>query len=98
MEQSTNSHSLNIIEENGLPAPSEPEQLTKADIESGTLLVMGRSHKQAIHTQWPEADVRLLSEYAGESTADVPDPYGGTAARYEEVFLHLKKYIDKFNW
>lgn len=98
MDSSTNSHTLSIIEENGLPAPSEPEQLTADDIENGTLLVMGRSHKEAILGRWPQADVQLVSDYAGESTADIPDPYGGTAAQYEEVFAHLKKYIDKLHW
>lgn len=98
VEERTNSRSLNIIEENNLPAPTPPKQLTAEDVQKAKLVVMGRSHKEAILGRWPDADVRLVSEYAGETSVDIPDPYGGTQSQYEEVFLHLKEYIEKFNW
>ncbi|MGO1922940.1 MAG: low molecular weight phosphatase family protein [Jeotgalicoccus sp.] len=94
----TSSQSLSIIEAAELPVPSKPEQLTKEDIENSTLLVMGDSHKNAIIERFPEADVQLVSEYAGDENKNIPDPYGGTTVQYEEVFIYLKKYIDKFNW
>lgn len=94
----TSSQSLSIIKAAGLPTPSTPEQLTKEDIENSTLLVMGDSHKNTIIESFPEADVQLISEVADNEFKNIPDPYGGTAAQYEEVFMYLKKYIDKFNW
>lgn len=93
-----NSRSLAIIKDNSLPVPSLPEQLTAADIEKGKLLVMGRNHKEAILARWPKADVQLLSDFAGCGETDIPDPYGGTETQYKDVFVHLKKYIDKFQW
>lgn len=94
----TSSQALSIIEAAGLPVPSKPEQLTKEDIENSTLLVMGDSHKNTIIENFPEADVQLISEYAGDESRNIPDPYGGTTAQYEEVFRYLKNNIDKFNW
>lgn len=94
----TSSQSLSIIEEAGLPVPSKPEQLTQGDTENSTLLVMGSSHKNAILENFPQADVKLISEYADGEMKNIPDPYGGTTAQYEEVFMHLQKNIDKFNW
>ena len=97
-EGSTNSRSLSIIEEKGLPLPAKPAQLTAEDIENSTLLVMSGRHKKTILAQWPKADVYLLSEHAEAGAADIPDPYGGTKDQYEEVFMSLKEYIDKFKW
>lgn len=98
VNSSTSSQSLSLIEEAGLPVPSKPEQLTEDDIENSTLLVMGNSHKNAILEHFPTAGVKLISEYADGEIKNIPDPYGGTKAQYEEVFMHLQKYIDKFNW
>lgn len=94
----TSSQSLSIIKAAGLPLPSKPEQLTQDDIENSTLLVMGESHKNVILEHFPAAEVKLISEYADGEIKNIPDPYGGTTAQYNDVFMHLKKYIDKFNW
>ncbi|MDO5359770.1 MAG: low molecular weight phosphatase family protein [Jeotgalicoccus sp.] len=93
----TSSKSLSIIEKAGLPVPSKPEQLTRDDTENSMLLVMGDSHKSIIQEHFPEAEVKLISEYAEGGAENIPDPYGGNARQYENVFMHLKKYIDKFN-
>lgn len=97
-EDTTNSHSLKIIESEELPLPSAPEQLTADDVNKSTLLVMGESHKNAILNQFPNADVHLISEYAAGETVSINDPYGGSKKEYEEVFHQLKSYIDKFQW
>lgn len=93
----TSSQSLSIIEADGLPEPSKPEQLTADDAKNSMLLVMGDSHKNIILEHYPAAEVKLISEYADGEMKNIPDPYGGTKAQYEDVFMHLKKYIDKFN-
>lgn len=98
VQSETSSQTLSIIESAGLPVPSKPEQLTQDDAENSTLLVMGESHKNAILEHFPAADVKLISEYADGEMKNIPDPYGGAKAQYEDVFMHLKKYIDKFNW
>lgn len=97
VDSETSSQSLSIIEAAGLPAPSKPEQLTADDAKNSMLLVMGDSHKNIILEHYPAAAVKLISEYAGGEMKNIPDPYGGTKVQYEDVFMHLKKYIDKFN-
>lgn len=98
IDNKTSEHSSAIIKENDLPAPSLPAQLTAEDTADSTLLVMSQAHKNAILAQYPKADVKLISELAAGKEVDVLDPFGGTRAQYEAVFLELKNYIDKFDW
>lgn len=97
-EDETNARSLAIIRDNNLPLPSLPTQLTSEDVTGSTLLVMSRGHKDAILERWPNADVKLISDFATGEESDILDPYGGTQAQYEAVYLQLKTYIDKFEW
>lgn len=97
-ESETNEQTLAIIRNNNLPLPSKPEGLTSDDIQSSTLLVMSSGHKEAILERFPAADVKLISDFATGVELDILDPYGGTQAQYDDVYLQLKTYIDKFEW
>lgn len=97
-ESATSKHSLAIIEEHGLPKPSLPAQLTEEDLVDNLLLVMSQGHKNAILSQNPQADVKLISEFSEGEKIDILDPFGGTHGQYTSVYLELKKYIDKFEW
>ncbi|GAA3715579.1 low molecular weight protein arginine phosphatase [Salinicoccus jeotgali] len=92
-----NDRSAAIIDRENLERPSAPSQLMAADTADSLLLVMTASHKDIVEKQFPEADVRMMSEYAGEGIEDVMDPYGGTMDDYEETFVQLKKFIDEFD-
>ncbi|MHC0551735.1 arsenate reductase/protein-tyrosine-phosphatase family protein [Salinicoccus sp. CNSTN-B1] len=92
-----NDRSAAIIDRENLERPSDPSQLTAADTADSLLLVMTASHKDVVAKQFPEADVRMISEYAGEGIEDVMDPYGGTMDDYEDTFVQLKKFIDEFD-
>ncbi|MFB9860834.1 low molecular weight phosphatase family protein [Salinicoccus siamensis] len=92
-----NDRSAAIIDRENLERPSAPHQLTAADTADSLLLVMTASHKDVVGRQFPEADVRMISEYAGEGVEDVMDPYGGTMDDYEVTFVQLKKFIDEFD-
>lgn len=97
-DNATSKSSLAIIKEYGLPEPSLPAQLTEEDIADNLLLVMSQGHKNAILAQNPQADVKLISEFAQGEALDILDPFGGTQAQYEAVYMELKNYIDKFDW
>lgn len=89
--------SADIIERESLAPPTLPEQLTKKDIEGSLLLVMTGEHKMMIQQRFPEANVKLISEYSEGSEEPIMDPYGGTAKEYELVYNQLKSFIDKFD-
>ncbi|MFA7744530.1 low molecular weight phosphatase family protein [Salinicoccus roseus] len=88
--------SKRIIEREGLEEPSLPRQLMREDTEEALLLVMTKAHKRAVKDQFPNSDVRMLSEFSEGTVEDVIDPYGGSGADYECAFRQLKKFIDKF--
>lgn len=97
-ENETNERTLAIIRNNDLPVPSLPKALTPEDIQSSTLLVMSNGHKSAILERYPKADVKLISDFAAGEEVDILDPFGGTQAQYEAVYVQLKAYINKFEW
>ncbi|WP_342387689.1 low molecular weight phosphatase family protein [Salinicoccus bachuensis] len=88
--------SRKIVERENLEEPSTPEQLTGEDTEGALLLVMTESHKMAVKDRFPEADVRMLSEFSEGTVEDVIDPYGGEDKDYERAFRQMKRFIDKF--
>lgn len=97
VEAALNEKSLKIIEEHRLPKPSKPQNLKEADIENAKLLAMGQSHKEAILNFYPDADVSLLSDFAGQGDRDIVDPYGGNEEDYQSVFLEISSYIDQID-
>lgn len=94
----TSPESIDIIERESLVPPSAPEQLTDADIGDSLMLTMTTAHKKMIETQYPSANVMLISEFAGASEESVPDPAGGGREQYEQVFKRLKHHIDQFDF
>lgn len=88
--------SKKIVEREDLEKPSAPKQLTGEDAEDALLLVMTESHKMAVKDRFPEADVRMLSEFSEGTVEDVIDPYGGDDEDYERAFRQIKRFIDKF--
>ena len=93
----TSCESIDIIKRESLVPPAAPEQLTEADTADSLILTMTAAHKQMIKTQYPSANVRLISDFADGSKVPVPDPVGGSKAQYEDVFNQLKHYIDRFD-
>lgn len=87
-----------ILRENGISSDSfRSRSVTPGMIKEADLIVaMGSSHKTALAEAFPEyaGKIRLLMEFAG-STADVPDPYGGSAEYYRSVFEQMKMPLEK---
>ena len=72
-----------------------PTQIDMGMIEeSDLILTMSESHKQAILSAAPGANVYTLSEYAGEK-ADISDPFGGSEQIYRECGVQIKDRIEK---
>lgn len=94
-ESSVNPLSKQIIEEEKIEGPSNPQELTEADTSSSILLTMTSQHKSAIKQQYPEAEVHLLSEYAAGSDENIADPVGGSYNDYRETYAQMKSFIDK---
>ena len=86
--------SKRIIEENDLPVPTSPAQLSADDIEGNLLLTMTENHKMHINHLFPEAKVYTLGEYTTGETDDVADPFGGDSAMYDSAFTEIKSYIN----
>lgn len=61
----------------------------------GTTLVLGMTTRHVNFAQSldPEARVHLLSAYAGVSSEDVPDPFGGDISAYREMLDHLEPLV-----
>ncbi|WP_411842645.1 low molecular weight phosphatase family protein [Salinicoccus sp. HZC-1] len=93
----TSKASIDIIERESLAPPTSPEQLKEEDVEGSLLLVMTPEHKMAIEQRHPDANVKLISEFADGSTEPIADPYGGSAKNYEVVYNQLRSFIDKFD-
>lgn len=89
-----NENSKKIIQENNLVSPTTPKQLTYEDTLGSTILVMTEGHKYQVKKLNADADVHLLSEYAGES-GDIMDPFGGNIDMYNHTFNEIKNYIDR---
>ena len=87
-------HSKNIIDKNGLPRPSTPEQLRKEDIDGNLLLTMTEPHKMYIEQSFPGVNVYTLSEYTTGESKDVSDPFGGTGEDYAAMFKEIKQYLN----
>jgi protein-tyrosine-phosphatase len=61
------------------------------------ILAMTAIHVDEIAEAAPQArhKIHLLSEFAGGSSRDVPDPIGGPREEYEQVFDLLSDLIDR---
>lgn len=66
--------------------------LTQADLVLG----MTKSHVEALRVEFPQftSKIQLLSSLAGPAY-DIPDPYGGPKAGYEEMFRELKDLLTR---
>lgn len=87
-------HSKRIIDDNTLPQPSTPKQLTEDDIDGSLLLTMTESHKMHIKQLFPDANVYTLGEYTTGDATDIADPFGGNGAQYDAVFTEIKHFIN----
>lgn len=74
-----------------------PELVRAADI----VLTMTKSHKQAVLAMVPEAKEKVftISEFTGEESDDIADPYGATEEAYQqcadEIHQHLTRTWQK---
>lgn len=66
-------------------------------MESDLILTMTAKHKEMIVKKMPalEPKVSLLSEFAGEGTADIDDPVGQPLDVYRQVIGQLEGYLKK---
>ena len=62
--------------------------------EYDIIIAMTRGHLSAIQEIAPEANVKLLLDFAGMENADVPDPYGENVDGYARVFAFMKPALD----
>ena len=62
--------------------------------EYDLIIAMTRGHLAAIQEIAPDANVKLLLDYAGMENNDVPDPYGENVDGYARVFAFMKKALD----
>ena len=62
--------------------------------EFDLIIAMTRSHLVAIKEIAPDANVKLLSDYADWQNPDVPDPYGENVDGYARVFRFMKDALD----
>jgi len=82
-------------------SPHTARRLTRVLAESMDLiLAMEDGHLRLARDLAPEVPSRLLTDYLQESDVrrggQVPDPVGGSVARYEEAFDLLKASISEF--
>lgn len=91
----TNPASQQIIDEESLVQPEQPQQISSEDAESSILLTMTREHRQILKELYPDSEVYLLSEYADEGDEDISDPIGGSHENYRKVYEQIKAFIDK---
>lgn len=91
----TNPASQQIIDEESLVQPEQPQQISSEDAESSILLTMTREHRQILKELYPDSEVYLLSEYADEGDEDISDPIGGSHEDYRKVYAQIKAFIDK---
>lgn len=82
--------SLGIASENFRSSRLTPELADEFDL----IIAMTAGHRRDILEIAPRAagKVKLLLDYAGGG--DVPDPYGGSVAHYNEVFSHMKPALE----
>ena len=62
--------------------------------EYDLIIAMTRGHLLAVKEIAPDADVKMLMEFAGLENADVPDPYGENVDGYARVFAFMKSALD----
>ena len=56
------------------------------------IIAMTRAHAALMRSAAPELRERIRTLIPG---GDVPDPFGGDAAHYREVFGFMRQYIDQ---
>lgn len=91
----TNPSSQKIIDEESLVQPEMPQQISREDAVDSILLTMTKGHFHILKDLYPDSEVYLLSEYAGESDEDISDPIGGSDEDYRKVYVQMKGFIDK---
>ncbi|MDW8568942.1 low molecular weight protein arginine phosphatase [Staphylococcus shinii] len=92
--QPISKHSLNIIEEKGLPVPEHAMSFTHEDLNADLILTMSQSHKLVIQQMGHgTANVFTLNEYA-EIHGEVSDPFGGNKDDYIKIYNELNILID----
>lgn len=62
--------------------------------EFDLIIAMTRGHLFAIQEIAPDANVKLLSDYADWHNPDVPDPYGENVEGYARVFAFMQNALD----
>ena len=58
------------------------------------IIAMTAGHLRAIKEIAPDANVKMLFDFAGLNGVDVPDPYGENVDGYARVFAYMKQALD----
>ncbi|MBP9926576.1 MAG: low molecular weight phosphotyrosine protein phosphatase [Cyclobacteriaceae bacterium] len=92
---------LAVAQKNGVKVNHTARQLSDADLnEFDYIFAMDKNNQRNI-LRLPSAEVnkqkiKLMREYDPKGLGDVPDPYHGTEADFQEVFEILDRSIDSF--
>ncbi|MBM4761543.1 low molecular weight protein arginine phosphatase [Bacillus sp. B15-48] len=92
-------NALKVLAEQEIEFEHQSTQLSVQEVDWATfVLTMTESHKQAVITNFPNANGKTftLKEFAGEQGyADISDPYGGSLENYRATFEQIRKAIEK---
>jgi protein-tyrosine phosphatase len=82
-----------LLRANGYPDGHAARQLDDVQIGGADLLVaLDREHLRALRRRTPGPEIRLLREFdpAAPPNSDVPDPYYGEEAAFDEVLVMVR--------
>ena len=88
--------SAQVMEQYGIDASEfRSSGLTRYALDAADLIVcMTENHRQAILDHLPEYENKTKTLLEWRSGGDVPDPYGGSVAHYEQTFQVMKEALD----
>jgi protein-tyrosine-phosphatase len=96
-DQPASGHAITVMAERGIDiSKHRGHTVTPEDLEDAkVVVVMTRSHRDAIHAEFPESRLKLhlMSELKGR-TFDIEDPYGGILSAYQQTAQELQDLIE----
>ena len=83
---------LRALRHRGYELRHSARQFTQSWYDEHDLVVaLDRSHREDLQAMRPGAEVHLLREWDPQGPGDVPDPYYGDAADFEEVLDQVER-------
>lgn len=91
-------HAVTVMRERGIEIGGHGARTVTFDLlrEFDLVLTMTRSHAESLLRRFPEAGdkIHVLSAYAEQPAADIPDPFGGPLETYRETADSLERLLD----